>query len=78
MASAERQVAENIKHLMAEEGESIHSLQEKTGIPYNTLKRKIKQEGRGIDLYEIEAIAKAFNKTPVYLLEERRSQKAAA
>lgn len=66
MANIEQQIADTIKQAMGREI-SVNELHQKTGIPYNTLKRRV-TDGRGLEVYELEAIAKALNLEPEELL----------
>lgn len=59
MASVEANTATVIETLMNEKGYTVHSLADQTGIPYNTLKRRVKT-GRDLLLEELYLIAQTL------------------
>ena len=75
MAIIEKRIAENIKHIMDDNKVSMNQLHEATGIPYNTLKSRV-TSGRGIQVYELDAIATALDVNPQDLLVDAMEQAA--
>lgn len=75
MAIIERRIAENIEQIMTDKTMSMNALHDATGIPYNTLKTRIKS-GRGLEVYELDAIATALGVNPQDLLISASEQAA--
>lgn len=75
MAIIEQRIAENIEQIRTSKDMSINALHDATGIPYNTLKTRIKS-GRGLEVYELDAIATALGVNPQDLLIEAVEQAA--
>lgn len=76
MAIIEQRIADNIKQVMGD-NISLNALHDKTGIAYNTLKRRV-TDGRGIEVYELESIAKALNVDPLDLMKGKATSDQAA
>lgn len=77
MATTEKQIAETIAHLMEEQGYSVASFAEVTGIPYNTLKRRI-NTGRDLRIDELNAFAEALGVETRELMRRAEVQQRAA
>lgn len=73
MATIEQRIAENIKTVMENKKMSVNALSEETGIPYNTVKRRL-VDGRDLQVYELGAIANALDITPYELMGQREDQ----
>lgn len=73
MATIEQRIAENIKTVMDNKQVSVNALSEETGIPYNTIKRRL-VDGRDLQVYELGAIANALDVTPYDLMGGRDAQ----
>lgn len=63
MATAGKRIADTIKQHMTAQGTSVHALHLKTGIPYNTLKGRLKT-GHNLEVEELRLIAEALSTEP--------------
>ena len=77
MATLEQRIAENIKQIMEDNKVSVNALEAKTGIPYNTIKRRL-VDGRDLQVYELGSIAEVLGVTPYDLMGGSDSQESAA
>ena len=75
MAIIEKRIAENIDQIRISRKMSMNELHDATGIPYNTLKTRVKS-GRGLEVYELDAIATALGVNPQDLLLNASEQAA--
>lgn len=71
MAPTEKQIADTIRAIKTQQKISDTELSLATGIPHNTLKRRI-TTGRGMKLDEVAAIAEALGMDPLELQREAR------
>lgn len=74
--ATEKMIAETVEKLMEEKGYTVASFAEATGLPYNTLKRRI-QTGRNLRIDELSMIADALGMEFTELMEAAGAKLAA-